>query len=76
MAAIREAIQHFWGDYQNGTCDLVTASITTNTAIQLVRRLEEDMEILANMRRCDQTASIQRIQSLFDCDVNEAELKD
>jgi hypothetical protein len=46
LAAMRKVIQRLWEDYKDGSCDLVTASLTTNTAIELARRLEDDLKIL------------------------------
>lgn len=38
---IRIYLQQVWGSYKQGTTDLVAASITTNTAIDLARELQE-----------------------------------
>ena len=39
---IRRYVQQIWKDYKHGIFDLVAASITTNTAIDFARRLQED----------------------------------
>jgi hypothetical protein len=40
---LREFISNLWRDYQQGKVDLVTASLTTNMAFDLVRRAEADL---------------------------------
>jgi hypothetical protein len=40
---LREFISNLWRDYQQGKVDLVTASLTTNMAFDLVRRAETDL---------------------------------
>ncbi len=40
---IQQEVQRTWVGYQNGYWDIVTASVTSNTAIELARRLEEDV---------------------------------
>jgi len=41
---LRGSIQAIWKDYHEGNVGLVAASITTNTAIDFCRRLQEDFE--------------------------------
>jgi hypothetical protein len=41
---LRGAIQKIWKDYHEGNVGLVAASITTNTAIDFCRKLQEDFE--------------------------------
>ncbi|KAJ5502983.1 hypothetical protein N7463_005857 [Penicillium fimorum] len=41
--ASRDIIEHTWKGY-NGVWDLVSASLTTNTAIDLLQRIEEEMK--------------------------------
>ena len=41
---IRRVVQHTWEGYRLGMCNLVSTSITTNTAVDLVRRMEEDSQ--------------------------------
>lgn len=43
---LRTAIAKTWIAYKIGMCDIVAASITTNTALEFARRLEEDVESL------------------------------
>jgi hypothetical protein len=40
---LREYLQILWGDYRNGEEDLVSASVTTNMAFQLVKQAEEEL---------------------------------
>jgi hypothetical protein len=40
----REAIQEVWTFYQQGRMDLMAAAMTTNTAIEFCRRLQEEFE--------------------------------
>jgi len=40
---LRMFLQNLWQQYHRGTLDLMTASVTTNTAINLVRRAEQDL---------------------------------
>ncbi|KAJ5365148.1 hypothetical protein N7517_008034 [Penicillium concentricum] len=40
----RDIIENTWKGYKEGVWDLVSASITTNTAIDLLRRMEEEMK--------------------------------
>lgn len=39
---LRYFLRQLWASYQNGTTDLVAASITTDTAIDFVRSIEQD----------------------------------
>lgn len=39
---IQECLRQVWSGYKAGSYDLVTAAITTNTAVNLVRQLERD----------------------------------
>lgn len=39
---IREFLQNMWEQYHKGDLDLITVSITSNTAIDIVRRLEQE----------------------------------
>jgi hypothetical protein len=39
---LREFLRHLWSDYQAGNVDLITASVTTNTAMELVQREEKE----------------------------------
>lgn len=41
---IRTVIQTIWKDYHEGETSLVAASITTNTAVDFCRKLQEDFE--------------------------------
>ncbi|KAF2665949.1 hypothetical protein BT63DRAFT_44738 [Microthyrium microscopicum] len=41
LASIRNAIQQIWSQYAQGQISLISASVTTNTAIQLAGQLEE-----------------------------------
>ena len=41
---IREYLQQVWDGYKQGAFDLVAASITTNTAIDFARHLQEDFD--------------------------------
>ncbi|KAJ9604210.1 hypothetical protein H2200_011044 [Cladophialophora chaetospira] len=43
LAQMREVISACWSEYQTGTCDLTTAALTTNTAFELARHMEEDL---------------------------------
>ncbi|KAK6389984.1 hypothetical protein LTR65_006036 [Meristemomyces frigidus] len=43
MHQIQEFIMGTWQEYKDGKVDLVTASVTTNAAIDLVKRIEEDI---------------------------------
>eukprot|EP01103_Thecamoeba_quadrilineata_P011184 TRINITY_DN2618_c0_g1_i1.p1 TRINITY_DN2618_c0_g1~~TRINITY_DN2618_c0_g1_i1.p1 ORF type:complete len:508 (+),score=127.98 TRINITY_DN2618_c0_g1_i1:130-1653(+) len=44
---LRNLIMSLWSGYKQGKYDLISVSITTNTAIDMVRKLEEDaMDIL------------------------------
>src|SRR2546423_193364 len=40
---LREYLQILWQDYRNGEGDLVSASVTTNMAFQLVKQAEEEL---------------------------------
>ncbi|KEQ58310.1 uncharacterized protein M437DRAFT_59780 [Aureobasidium melanogenum CBS 110374] len=42
--AIRACIKSLWIMYRNGQIDLQSASITTNTAVELVRHIQEDYD--------------------------------
>ncbi|GME35687.1 uncharacterized protein LTHEOB_11548 [Neofusicoccum parvum] len=42
FARLRTAITKTWIAYKIGMCDIVAAAITTNTALEFARRLEED----------------------------------
>ncbi|MCJ1291085.1 hypothetical protein MMC34_002628 [Xylographa carneopallida] len=42
LKQLRQSLTELWSDYHSGKIDLVTASVTTNTAFDLVRRSEED----------------------------------
>ena len=42
LGHMRKYICQIWQDYSSGTLDLISASVTTNTAIELIRRAEED----------------------------------
>ncbi|KAI9738395.1 MAG: hypothetical protein M1834_008898 [Cirrosporium novae-zelandiae] len=61
MHNIREFIQQIWADYKSGNTDLMSASITTNTACDLVRQITE--ECLASYPQY--TEWIDLSQSLF-----------
>jgi hypothetical protein len=41
---LRSVVQKIWKDYHEGNMGLVAASITTNTAIDFCRKLQEDFE--------------------------------
>lgn len=41
---LRGVVQKIWKDYHEGNMGLVASSITTNTAIDFCRRLQEDFE--------------------------------
>ncbi|THY50224.1 hypothetical protein D6C97_07087 [Aureobasidium pullulans] len=41
---IREHIKQLWGMYRDGLMDLQSVSITTNTAVELVRHMQEDYD--------------------------------
>lgn len=43
LAAWREYLSDLWTRYKNGSVDLITASVTTNTAFELVQRAEKDL---------------------------------
>ncbi|KAJ3296684.1 hypothetical protein HK104_001363 [Borealophlyctis nickersoniae] len=43
LADIRRFLQQTWTDYREGRIDLITASVTTNTAVDLVRDAEEEL---------------------------------
>lgn len=48
-------IEHTWCHFKEGKVDLMSAAITTNTAIELVRRLEEDFfEEFPRFRKVDE----------------------
>lgn len=82
LAATREVINHFWLDYQNGTCDMVTVSLTIVTAIELSRRLEFDLRIIskyggcASMLRKLHDRAYQPLRSMFDGNEDETKLED
>ncbi|KAI8904491.1 hypothetical protein DFJ77DRAFT_480405 [Powellomyces hirtus] len=40
---IRLFLQETWSEYREGKIDLITASVTTNTAIDLVRDMQDDL---------------------------------
>ncbi|KAI8822529.1 uncharacterized protein EV422DRAFT_402565 [Fimicolochytrium jonesii] len=40
---IREFLQQTWAEFRDGTIDLISASVTTNTAIDLVRDIQDDI---------------------------------
>ncbi|MCJ1287916.1 hypothetical protein MMC26_007268 [Xylographa opegraphella] len=42
LKQLRQFLTELWTDYHSGKVDLMTASVTTNTAFDLVRRSEED----------------------------------
>lgn len=44
ISSIREYIKSLWTLYRDGQMDLHSASITTNTAVELVRRMQEDYD--------------------------------
>ena len=44
ISSIREHIKSLWALYRDGQMDLDSASITTNTAVELVRRIQEDYD--------------------------------
>ena len=43
LADLREYLSMIWTEYREGNIDLVSASITTNTAFELVQRSEKDL---------------------------------
>lgn len=43
LRQISVVVADTWTSYKNGECDLVSASLTSNAAVELARRLEEDM---------------------------------
>ncbi|KAI9091296.1 hypothetical protein DFS34DRAFT_329689 [Phlyctochytrium arcticum] len=46
LANIRAFIQDLWKEYKAGKVDLVTASVTTNTALEMIHDLQEDFTTL------------------------------
>jgi hypothetical protein len=40
---LREFIRQLWSDYKNGLSDLITTSVTTNHALELVQQAEKDL---------------------------------
>ena len=44
LSKIRNVIQETWSGYEMGVFDLVSASVTTNTAVDIARRMEEDAQ--------------------------------
>ena len=44
ISSIREHIKSLWTMYRDGKMDLHSVSITTNTAVELVRRMQEDYD--------------------------------
>ena len=44
FASLRTVVTETWMGYKTGLFDIVSASITTNTAMELARRLEEEQE--------------------------------
>ena len=44
MHRVQNQLKEIWNLYKIGSCDLVTASMTTNAAIRLVRNAEEEVE--------------------------------
>lgn len=44
MGKIRAVILETWSGYKMGMFDLVSASVTTNTAVDIARRMEEDTQ--------------------------------
>lgn len=44
ISSIREHIKSLWSMYRDGQMDLHSASVTTNTAVELVRRMQEDYD--------------------------------
>ena len=43
LSALRGYLSDLWTRYKNGSVDLITASVTTNTAFELVQRAEKDL---------------------------------
>lgn len=43
LASVREYIRNLWMDYRDGAYDLLTASVTANTALELLRRPHDDV---------------------------------
>ena len=48
--SIRQYILEVWSEYKTGKLDLISASVTTNTAFEQARRAEEDF--IASSPRC------------------------
>lgn len=46
FAKLRNVITRTWGGYQSGLFDLVSASVMTNSAIDIARRMQEDVQQL------------------------------
>ena len=44
LSNIRNVIRETWSGYKMGVFDLVSASVTTNTAVDISRRMEEDAQ--------------------------------
>jgi hypothetical protein len=44
LNSIRCVINEIWQNYRTGGCDLISAALTSNTAMTLARRMEEEME--------------------------------
>jgi hypothetical protein len=44
ISSIREHVKSLWIMYRNGQMDLHSVSITSNTAVELVRRIQEDYD--------------------------------
>jgi hypothetical protein len=62
---LRDFLDELWSDYKNGRVDLITASVTTNTAIDLVHRAEK--ELLASFPELDTYAKTGLVFYIFMC---------
>ena len=46
LSHMRKYIRQIWQDYRSGTLDLISASVTTNTAIELMRQADQDFRAI------------------------------
>lgn len=60
---IRTYIQGLWTSYKVGKLDLFSASVITNTAIELGRRSQADFDRVFELDRAQDTSAL--IQQLF-----------
>jgi hypothetical protein len=58
-------LNDLWSDYKAGLCDLITVSVTTNTAIELVHRAEQ--EFVAAFPKLDTCEKMQGVFYLLMC---------